>query len=272
MSTAVQCIIIKLSIILQGLLENLTSVLYDYFRPLIIQQVQFENLADICNVLKNDIIEDQVSSKGECLEAFGLLAVQMLEDAQERLSYRTQHYITSDITNYAPSAGDLAYPQKLGEDLSNQYSMWYPTVRRALICLSKLYRCTHTSVFESLAQECLAASIESLRSAGMQICERSSLLDSQLFLIKHLLILREQIAPFDVSFTVSEVSLDFSNLKIAASDLITNKSRMLSLTTNNSILEFLINGAPQLNKRVLDSKKDVDINLKEVNKQSELVI
>ena len=106
----------------------------------------------------------------------------------------------------------------------------------------------------------------------MQICERSSLLDSQLFLIKHLLILREQIAPFDVSFTVSEVSLDFSNLKIAASDLITNKSRMLSLTTNNSILEFLINGAPQLNKRVLDSKKDVDINLKEVNKQSELVI
>ena len=34
---------------------------------------------------------------GAPLEAFGLLAQQMLEDAQERLSYRTQAYIQSDI-------------------------------------------------------------------------------------------------------------------------------------------------------------------------------
>ena len=270
------CFFSRSDLILQGLLETLSSQLYDYFRPMIIQQVyRFELLADICNVLKNDVIEDQVNSKGESLEAFGHLALQMLEDSQERLSYRTQAYIQSDITNFLPSPGDLAYPSKLNEDLSNQYGMWYPTVRRSLICLSKLYRCTNRSVFESLAQECLSACIDSLRRASQSICESSSLLDSQLFLIKHLLILREQIAPFDVNFTVNEVSIDFSNLKLAATDLITNKNRILSLSSNNALLEFLFQGAPQLTKKVLDSKKEVDINLKEVcqvNKFNDFII
>jgi conserved oligomeric Golgi complex subunit 3 len=102
----------------------------------------------------------------------------MLEDVQERFVYRTHIYIKEEILNYNPSSGDLAYPEKLEImqqiaeklrkastsstessaenktnviELTNQsaasvspadaHGMWYPTLRRSLICLSKLYRC-----------------------------------------------------------------------------------------------------------------------------------
>ncbi len=45
------------------------------------------------------------------------------------------------------------------------------------------------------------------------VCLLQSTLDAHLFLIKHLLILREQIAPFHVDFSVKEIGLDLSKIK-----------------------------------------------------------
>jgi conserved oligomeric Golgi complex subunit 3 len=49
----------------------------------------------------------------ESLEAFGKVVFQLLQDVQERLVFRAHLYLQSDIQNYAPSSGDLAYPEKL---------------------------------------------------------------------------------------------------------------------------------------------------------------
>lgn len=49
----------------------------------------------------------------EPLEAFGRTANQLLQDVQERLVFRANMYLNSDILNYKPSPGDLAYPEKL---------------------------------------------------------------------------------------------------------------------------------------------------------------
>lgn len=227
----------------------------------------------------------------------------MLQDVQERLVFRAHLYLQTDIQQYHPSPGDLAYPEKLemmesiamslqesqplrradsrcsmysitstdveqqfksrtGNSPADLHGMWYPTVRRTLVCLSRLYRCIDRPIFQSLSQEALTFCIQSLTSAANSISANKTTVDGKLFEIKHLLILREQIAPFRVDFTAKETSLDFSKVKTAAYELLQKRKQLFALGTNNAILEFLLDGAPQVKEHLLDSRKDVDRQLK----------
>lgn len=248
----------------------------------------------------------------ESLEAFGKISYQLLQDVQERLVFRAHLYLQSDILNYKPSAGDLAYPEKLemmesialslqepqylrrsdsrssmismgsvtsqdvesssenqirsrsGNSPADLHGMWYPTVRRTLVCLSRLYRCVDRPIFQGLSQEALTHCIHSVSIASQAISNKKSPLDGELFEIKHLLILREQIAPFRVDFTVKETSLDFSKIKTAAFGLLQKRKQLFTLGSNNALLEFLLDGTPQVKEHLLDSRKDVDRQLKGV--------
>lgn len=235
-------------------------------------------------------------SAAESLEAFAKIVYQLLQDVQERIGFRAQNYLESDILNYRPSAGDLAYPEKLEmmesialslqenylrradsrssivsmtslasqevESINQQaeqasksrasnspadlHGMWYPTVRRTLVCLSRLYRCIDRAIFQSLSQQALAYCIQSVSNAAAQISQKKTNIDGELFEVKHLLILREQIAPFRVDFTVKETSLDFSKVKTAAFELLQKRKQLFALGSNNALLEFLLDGTPQV--------------------------
>ena len=77
-------------------------------------------------------------------------------------------------------------------------------------------------------QEVLAACLQSVSQAALTIGSNpaKTKADGQLFEIKHLLILREQIAPFQVDFKVKETSLNFSQIKTAAVSLMTYESQV----------------------------------------------
>lgn len=67
-----------------------------------------------------------------------------------------------------------------------------------------------------------------------------------------------------MDFTVKETSLDFSKVKTAAFELIQKRSRLFSMNSSNALLEFLLEGTPQVKEQLLDSRKDVDRQLKHV--------
>lgn len=153
---------------------------------------------------------------------------------------------------------------RTGNSPADLHGMWYPTVRRTLVCLSRLYRCVDLPIFQGLSQEALTHCIQSVSVASQAISNKKSPLDGELFEIKHLLILREQIAPFRVDFTVKETSLDFSKIKTAAFSLLQKRKQLFALGSNNALLEFLLDGTPQVKEHLLDSRKDVDRQLKGV--------
>jgi len=195
--------------VLDDMLQRLCQGLYDLLRPYIISIYHLETLSELCSILKLEMLDDHILSNQNELKAFEIIVKQMLEDVQERLVYRTNIYIKTDILGFSPSSGDLAYPDKLimMEDIAKSLSqsksettngdgandeekmvevslnpadgprsrgptspadlhgMWYPTVRRVLVCLSKLYRCIDRGIFQGLSQEALTNCIESLTVA-----------------------------------------------------------------------------------------------------------
>lgn len=64
----------------------------------------------------------------------------------------------------------------------------------------------------SLASHAMTTAV-AVQAASRQIAKQSSVMDAQLFTIKQLLILREQIAPFEADFAVTEYDLDFSHMR-----------------------------------------------------------
>ena len=112
------------------MLSEFCNLLYDNLRSRIIHIIHLETLAELVTILKVEMIEEHVKNSGKEdtrsspspsaavlaakeLSTFETVCTQMLEDVQERLVYRTQVYIRTEILSYKPSPGDIAYPEKL---------------------------------------------------------------------------------------------------------------------------------------------------------------
>lgn len=192
----------------------------------------------------------------------------MMESIAQSIQENQTKFMRSDsrhsMVSFISTNADVEqqFKSRTGNSPADLHGMWYPTVRRTLVCLSRLYRCVDRPIFQGLSQEGLTYCVQSLASAAQLITINKSSVDGKLFEIKHLLILREQIAPFRVDFQVKQTSLDFSKVKTAAYELLQKRKQLFALGTNNALLEFLLEGTPQVKEHLLDSRKDVDRQLK----------
>jgi hypothetical protein len=91
---------------------------------------------------------------------------------------------------------------------------WYPTVSRTVRLMAQLHPAVPETVFEDLSQEAIGLCLHSLQATALQLTARpgNNRMDGQFFAIKNLLMLREQLAPFDTRFIRRQEALDFSGL------------------------------------------------------------
>uniref|UniRef100_A0A7N1A554 Conserved oligomeric Golgi complex subunit 3 n=1 Tax=Kalanchoe fedtschenkoi TaxID=63787 RepID=A0A7N1A554_KALFE len=251
--------------------DPLCTLLYDTLRPKLIHETNLDFLSELVDILNVEVLGEQVSRRSESLAGLRPTLHRILADVHERLTFRARTYIRDEIANYIPFDEDLDYPAKL-EQLSEKksgdnsvdesqdvFKTWYPPLEKTLSCLSKLYHCLESSVFTGLAQEAVEVCSLSIQKASKLIAKKSSPMDGQLFLIKHLLILREQIAPFDIEFSVTHKELDFSHLLEHLRRILRGQASLFDWSRSTSLARTL---SPRVLESQIDAKKELEKSLK----------
>ncbi|PIA57838.1 hypothetical protein AQUCO_00500034v1 [Aquilegia coerulea] len=253
---------------LAPLIDPLCTYLYDTLRPKLIHEANLDFLCELVDILKVEVLGEQLSKRSESLAGIHPTLLRVLADVHERLTFRAQTHIRDEIANYLPFDEDLDYPGKLEQSAetisgttsnTDVFKSWYPPLEKTLSCLSKLYRCLEPAVFTGLAQEAVEVCSMSIQKASKLIAKRSSPMDGQLFLIKHLLILREQIASFDFEFSVTHKELDFSHLLEHLRRILRGQASLFDWSRSTSLARTL---SPRVLESQIDAKKELEKNLK----------
>ncbi|KAI0694271.1 Sec34-domain-containing protein [Cytidiella melzeri] len=153
----------------------------------------------------------------------------VLQDAQTRLFFKAQSVVQSEIKYYVPKPDDLAYPDKLiaarkpisrfeikeKESFSQLFLLksldkqdtWYPTLRKTVWVLSQLHEFVKPAIFDDIAQEAVSLCKQSLVAAADALKAKSAptvTLDGQLFLVRHILILKEMTQNLDFASSTKD--------------------------------------------------------------------
>ncbi|KAJ5727542.1 hypothetical protein N7493_005362 [Penicillium malachiteum] len=163
-----------------------------------------------------------------------------------------------------PTEGDETAPEKDGKwDFETQTALkgWYPTLRKAIWLLSRIYRLVNSTVFDDLAHNIVHQTTLSLQNASTLISNKATAADGQLFLMSHLLILKQQIVAFDIEYVAPEVSFDFSGVTSTFWELrerggLFNPRNLMRLVGHGLI--------PRVVENMLDAKVELDGRLRTV--------
>ncbi|THH07230.1 hypothetical protein EW145_g3527 [Phellinidium pouzarii] len=175
----------------------------------------------------------------------------VLQDAQTRLVFKAQTVVQADIRYYVPKSDDLNYP-KILEDAPqrhnafvikerddetpifqvssfNKRETWYTTLKTTITVLTQLHDFVQPLIFDDIAQEAIKLCRLSLMPAANMIATRGSAsasLDSQLFLIRHLLVLKEMVNSMKLASHDADGPLEFRHVTDTLKDILRTSNLM----------------------------------------------
>ena len=275
---------------LSDMLFELCSTMYNYLRPFLIHEVELDVLCQLIAVIQEEAAALGVggtAAEGQSTTGriIGSVLSRLVQDAQERLIFCSITLIRDEVEQYAPTSLDLDYPQRLAatakvangnggasadaaaadappSEQGELFASWYAPLRSTLMILSKIYRAVDIIVFEDLAQQAVGACLEALQRAAQMITTNKGAVDGDLFLVKHLLVLREQLTPFDISLSATKRRLDFASTRGAFSRFVADRHNLFRWSAENALFTLARDGIPRVNEDRIDSKKELEEVLK----------
>lgn len=94
-------------------LRGVCDMVYIELRPQILQEDDLDKLVYLIEVLKTEILGDEVPRRGFAGTAFAPSAVRAIADAQERIIYRAEVYMRDEIQGFVPGPQHLNYPKRI---------------------------------------------------------------------------------------------------------------------------------------------------------------
>lgn len=184
----------------------------------------------------------------------------------------------TSITPSTPRGRETELSHEWSSGGESAFRGWFPTLRKAVWLLSKIYRLVNvswrvfesiktgltrykSSVFDDLAHQIVHQTTLSLHAAAIQISAKKTVIDSQLFLLKQFLVLKQQLVAFDIEFVTPEVNLDFSGVTNTFWELrerggLFNPGNLMRLVGSGLI--------PRVVENMLDAKTELDARLRNV--------
>lgn len=98
---------------LSASLDTICDILYTELRPQILKENELDKLVYLIEVLKTEILGDEVPRRGAAGVAFAPSALRAIADAQERIIYRADVYLRDQIRGFTPEAEHLDYPERI---------------------------------------------------------------------------------------------------------------------------------------------------------------
>ncbi|KAH0828023.1 Sec34-like family-domain-containing protein [Lanmaoa asiatica] len=205
----------------------------------------------------------------------------VLQDAQTRLFFKAQSLIQAEIRYYVPKSEDLAYPDILvavrkptsqfdireKESVSRLFQLssldkqetWYPTLQKTVWVLSQLHDFVKPAIFEDIAQEAVSLCRQSLVSSSVTIGQRNasaSTLDGELFLVRHLLILKEVTNNLDLAGRDTQRQTGQGGVTDALASIFNKTTALLPDALFASL------GMPRGYESMTDARHEIDQDLK----------
>ncbi|EMR08326.1 hypothetical protein PNEG_03166 [Pneumocystis murina B123] len=231
--------------------QKLFEPISTYLQSNLFKETNLSLLCEVCSVFKVKISEDSENENSldigqDCYKIdYSVIFNEIIQHIQSFIVVQVRNVAKLEIQNFIPSKNAFNFSKTLEKrdqsdslltkvsDVSKEelydsdlVIRWYPTLNKTISLLSKIYPLLNTKSFNTVAYDIVNICISSL-SHGSQVQTDISMRDRQLFLVKHLLILRNQILEFNIDFFHFEKDVNIDTANISSWDVY-NKLRLFN--------------------------------------------